>query len=381
MRRAALVLTIFVCLLPRSLEAGTVTLAWDPNTEPDIAGYLLSYGTASGSYTTTIDVGNVTSYLFSEPNPSVRYYLALRAYNTGGATSGYSNEVATTPNPPLTVTGISSNRLSPQPIGTSIIFSAIASGGTPPYQFKWWIDNGGSSTVGQQWSTSSTFTWTPTLAGSGYSIRVWARNAGSTADAADNPAAILSTSFAITTATTSSTWTFCAGQGGFCAFAGTKEVRYGANGSYYYKTLSGGTDCKTSVFGNPAPGEKKACDIRSTSTIATAPNFEGVMVSVSPSGSDTNVGSQGSPVRTIQRALALAGLSNGNGQATRVLIAAGIYRESVGLESGTQHTNAVMIIEGAPGSVLTGADLWALGWTRLGTTPGRIRGPTGGEQS
>jgi PA14 domain/K319L-like, PKD domain len=202
MRRAALALMMLGFLRVPSIEAGTVTLAWDPNTEPDIAGYLLSYGTASGQYTTTLDVGNVTTYLFSEPNPSVRYYLALRAYNTGGAISAYSNEVFTTPGSPLTVTGISSNRMSPQPVGTSIIFSAIASGGTPPYQFKWWIVNGTSSSVGQQWSTSNTFTWTPTVAGSGYSIRVWARNAGSTADAADNPAAILSTSFAITSATT-----------------------------------------------------------------------------------------------------------------------------------------------------------------------------------
>ena len=28
-----------------------------------------------------------------------------------------------------------------------------------------------------------------------------------------------------------------------CSFAGTKEVRYGANGSYFYRTLSNGTAC------------------------------------------------------------------------------------------------------------------------------------------
>ena len=36
-------------------------------------------------------------------------------------------------------------------------------------------------------------------------------------------------------------WTFCAWEGGECAFSGAQEVRYGANGSYFYRTLSDGT--------------------------------------------------------------------------------------------------------------------------------------------
>ena len=190
--------SIFVRLLVQPAEAATITLAWNPNTEPDLGGYLLSYGTASGQYTTTIDVGNVTSYFFAEPNPFLRYYLALRAYDTEGLVSPYSNEVVTTPNPSLTITGLSANRMSPQPVGTSIVFTATASGGAAPYQFKWWIDNGGTSTVGQQWSTSNTFTWTPTSPGSTYVIRVWARNATSTADAPDSSIAILTMTFTIT---------------------------------------------------------------------------------------------------------------------------------------------------------------------------------------
>lgn len=179
-----------------------MTLAWDANTEPDVSGYLLSYGTTSGVYTTTIDVGNVTSFPFSEPNPSIPYYLAVRAYNTAGAIGTYSNEVVTTPNPPLTITGLSANRVSPQTVGTTIVFTAIASGGITPYQFKWWIDNNGTSTIGQQWSTSNMFTWTPTSPGADYVIRVWGRNATSTADAPDNPTAILTMTFAITSAVT-----------------------------------------------------------------------------------------------------------------------------------------------------------------------------------
>jgi hypothetical protein len=57
-------------------------------------------------------------------------------------------------------------------------------------------------------------------------------------------------------------WTTCAPEGGYCSFTGTKEVRYGANGSYFYKTLSGGTACTNSVFGDPSIGTAKACAVR-----------------------------------------------------------------------------------------------------------------------
>jgi parallel beta-helix repeat protein len=63
------------------------------------------------------------------------------------------------------------------------------------------------------------------------------------------------------------TWTFCAREGGACTFSGTQQVRYGANGLYAYKTLTGSTACTNSVFGDPAPGVAKQCDTAtSTST-------------------------------------------------------------------------------------------------------------------
>ena len=70
---------------------------------------------------------------------------------------------------------------------------------------------------------------------------------------------------ALRTAPAPSNWTFCASEGGACAFAGTQEVRYGANGTFTYKTLSNGTACTNSVFGDPIFGVAKHCDIRPTS--------------------------------------------------------------------------------------------------------------------
>ena len=60
-------------------------------------------------------------------------------------------------------------------------------------------------------------------------------------------------------------WTFCAAEGGVCAFTGTAEVRYGANGAYVYQTLANGTACTNVVFGDPLYGVVKSCDLRTAS--------------------------------------------------------------------------------------------------------------------
>jgi regulation of enolase protein 1 (concanavalin A-like superfamily) len=70
-----------------------VTLAWDPNPETTIAGYRLAYGTASGIYTTTVDVGNVTTFALTLAS-GVRYYFAVLAYDVAGGMSAYSIELA-----------------------------------------------------------------------------------------------------------------------------------------------------------------------------------------------------------------------------------------------------------------------------------------------
>ena len=63
-------------------------------------------------------------------------------------------------------------------------------------------------------------------------------------------------------ASTSTEWTFCAPEGGACAFTGTREVRYGSNGSFVFTTLTDGTACTNEVFGDPIVGTVKQCSIQ-----------------------------------------------------------------------------------------------------------------------
>ena len=77
----ACMITAICSLAPALSSAAQVTLAWDASTGPDLAGYKLYYGTSSGSYPFSVDVGNVTSYTLSGLLEGQIYYLAATAYN------------------------------------------------------------------------------------------------------------------------------------------------------------------------------------------------------------------------------------------------------------------------------------------------------------
>jgi hypothetical protein len=83
-------------------HAADVTLEWDPNPEPDIAGYEVHYGVNSGDYSEMIDVvGGVTSCTIGNLETGVTYYFAAKAYNTAGYRSDYSDEVTYTLSEPV----------------------------------------------------------------------------------------------------------------------------------------------------------------------------------------------------------------------------------------------------------------------------------------
>ncbi|WP_371600827.1 trehalase family glycosidase [Streptomyces sp. NBC_00564] len=54
-------------------------------------------------------------------------------------------------------------------------------------------------------------------------------------------------------------WTKCASQNGTCSAAAGQPVRYGAFGAFKQVTATGDTACTDAVFGDPIPGESKAC--------------------------------------------------------------------------------------------------------------------------
>ncbi len=75
----------------------TIVLTWDANTEADIVGYKLRYGTASGVYDQVLDVGNSTTATVSNLAGDVSYFFVVSAYNTDGIEGPLSDEAVIRP--------------------------------------------------------------------------------------------------------------------------------------------------------------------------------------------------------------------------------------------------------------------------------------------
>jgi hypothetical protein len=85
-----------LCLVPHNVYAASVTLAWDANSESDLGGYKIHYGTASKNYQYSVDVGKSTGCTISNLQEAKTYYFAATAYDTGNNESDFSAELAYT---------------------------------------------------------------------------------------------------------------------------------------------------------------------------------------------------------------------------------------------------------------------------------------------
>ena len=88
----AILLMIFVWVMPRQVHAAEVTLAWDPNEESDVQGYVVYYGTDSMTYSDSIDVETATRHTLLGLVEGETYYIAVTAYTTS-CESDFSDEV------------------------------------------------------------------------------------------------------------------------------------------------------------------------------------------------------------------------------------------------------------------------------------------------
>jgi len=180
----------------QALAGGTLTLTWDANPEPDVAGYIVFYGVQSGQYGTSVDVGPQTSFQLAGLDLAAPYYFAVRAYNQSRLESPLSQEVSTAGSL-LTISSLVSSLRAPQPAGASITFNVSSSGGVAPAQYKWLVYDGATWRTEKDWSTSNSFVWTPAQVNPSYHVQVWARSAGKSTDAPETPAASASMAFPI----------------------------------------------------------------------------------------------------------------------------------------------------------------------------------------
>jgi hypothetical protein len=74
-------------------DAASITIAWDPNSEFEVLGYIVYVGTSSGKYTMTFDVGPETAFVFPSAVENQTYYFTVAAY-TAQFTSPRSEELS-----------------------------------------------------------------------------------------------------------------------------------------------------------------------------------------------------------------------------------------------------------------------------------------------
>jgi hypothetical protein len=214
-----IVILVFAALLMSGMpaKAAEITLAWDANAEQDLSGYKVYSGTASRSYSGSVDVGNWTNCVMGGLEPGRTYYFAAKAYNATGSESDYSSEVV------YNVPAACSYSLSPgsQPY--------TASGGTGS------VSVSTASTCG--WTAASSASWLAVTAGASgtgpgsVSYRV-AANTGSATRTAT--LAVGGQVFTVTQSGAAGSYSISAsaGSGGTISPLGTSSVANGGSKSY-----------------------------------------------------------------------------------------------------------------------------------------------------
>jgi hypothetical protein len=138
-----------------SAEAATITIAWNANSETDLARYVVGYRTSPGGSETMVNVGLVTTWSLTTAAPGSTYYFRVYAENQVGMRSAPSAEVSTTvptTTPPPTGGGYAIDR-------GRLTYSAVKSGttvtsGTPGQSLMVTRTSGNAG-----WSASTTNSW------------------------------------------------------------------------------------------------------------------------------------------------------------------------------------------------------------------------------
>jgi len=147
--------------------------------------YRYKYG---AGWTMVQDYGSSNTYAWTPAPADTGTYVLQVWVRTTGSTASYeayqaSDVFSILPAKP-NMTALRADVGFPAATGTPITFTADATGGIAPLQYKFWrYKSGAGWTMARDWGTGNSFTWTPGASDVGaYTLQAWVRNAGSTGD-------------------------------------------------------------------------------------------------------------------------------------------------------------------------------------------------------
>ena len=143
LRRIFLVALACLLMTVAPAAAERITLAWDANPEPDIAGYIVEYGPSTAPFSLSADVGNVTTWTLTSAAAGTTYGFRVIAYNTKGERSDPSASV-------------SSADASLTPDRTALTFGLRGTSLLTPAQTVRLTQNGAGTVT---WSATSNVAW------------------------------------------------------------------------------------------------------------------------------------------------------------------------------------------------------------------------------
>lgn len=244
-------------------QAGQVSLTWDPNTQSTLGGYKLSYGTASGNYSSSVDVAKQTSYTVANLQDGAKYYFAVKAYDTTRTVeSGFSNEVSTTVGATSSPIAAPTASCSASPTsGTAPLMVTLIDTSTGSISSRAWTFSDGTTdtaqTVIKTFNTPGSYTATLKVTGPGGSatatqnITATAAAVAPVANFSASPTsgtAPLTVQFTDTSTGTVTAWSWDFGDGTTLSTQQNPSHTYATTGTYTVKlttTNSAGSNAKT----------------------------------------------------------------------------------------------------------------------------------------
>jgi hypothetical protein len=130
--------------------------------------WTLPSSTAAGNYTVYVWVRTSTLSAIDFSSPAIPYVI--------------------NPAPALPATGLTVTATPPSPGPAPVTFHAAGLGGTPTYQYRFYLDFGAGAVIVQDWSATSTWTLPTSVAPGTYVLYVWVRTSSSVAVDFSSPA-------------------------------------------------------------------------------------------------------------------------------------------------------------------------------------------------